>query len=229
MYMKFVKLMLSVLLVWTVVFSTTKDDVAENIFKKKSVMSFAYKADVLTKTHVQNTTIADSGYIIFIPPDCYKVKLHKSKIEMSILGDTTWTSMPDGSINRKIGNSSQAPVGGALGQSFSTPDIANMLRQSDFTIIKDVPGKYVTIEFEINNPVGGRQKAQATYELDSWLLRNFKIIGNQATTVETGYSYTTYKKQKLLSCVLRKRTWIRRDFMAPLDEVIGPVRLVSVY
>ena len=177
------------------VYAVTKDEVAKKIMKKKETPNIAYKATMKTKVYVQGQSITDSGFILLSPPDCYKIEMIKGKTKISILGDTTWTTMPNGSVTRQIGGKEVPGMGGisSVGQSYEAPDISSMLKRSDFTIIEEKPGKHVVIEFNMQMPQGGEQKAQATFDTKEWLVRNMKIPGGPVGTIETGYNYTKLK------------------------------------
>ena len=188
--------------------AVTKGEVANKIMKKKKTPNIAYKAEMKTKVYVQGQSITDSGFILFSPPDCYKIEMIKGKTKVSILGDTTWTTMPNGSVTRQISNNGVPGIGGIsnIGQSYETPDISSMLKRSDFTIIEDKPGKHVVIEFNMQMPEGGEQKAQATFDTKEWLVRNMKIPGGPAGIIETGYNYSKLKGAH--KCTIKNRSKI---------------------
>ncbi len=177
----------------------TKDEVYKNITKKRNRATFAFKADIISKVHVQGHTVKDSGTIIYSPPDCIKISMYNAKTEVSVLGDTTWTVLSNGNVTRSIGGKNM-PGMNNVGQSYGVPDGSDLLKESDFTIIEDKPGKHVVIEFNMSMPTG-MQKSQATYDSKNWLLRNMKILAGPTGTIETGYSYTTFKGVPMLSKV----------------------------
>ncbi len=168
-------------------FSFTKDEVFININKKQKQPNFAYRTDIISKTHIQGQTVKDSGLLIYSPPDCFKITMYLSKTEVSTIGDTTWTTMPNGNVTRSIGDNGMSALGN-MNQTNSAPDIGDIIKKSDFEIIQEVPGKHVVIEFTMQG-LRGSQKAQATYDTKEWLLRNMKTIGGPAGTVEIGYQY----------------------------------------
>jgi len=53
------------------VFSLTKDEVFRSINTKKKQPDFAYKTDIISKTHIQGQTVKDSGLLLYSPPDCF--------------------------------------------------------------------------------------------------------------------------------------------------------------
>jgi outer membrane lipoprotein-sorting protein len=176
----------------------TKDEVAKKIMQKHEAPAIAYKADIKTKVFVQGQSIIDSGYILYSPPDCYKIEMFKGKTMVSILGDTNWIHMPDGSVTRKIGVPAVPGLDGT-NTSSGSPDIGIMLKGTDFSIIEEKPGKHVVIEFEMRLPTGEKTKAQATFDTGEWLVRNMKIFNGIAGTVEVGYTYKKFDKYTMVS------------------------------
>ena len=179
------------------VFSLTKDEVFRSINTKKKQPDFAYKTDIISKTHIQGQTVKDSGLLLYSPPDCFKITMYVSKTEVSTIGDTTWTTMPDGNVTRSVGDDGMSVLGN-MNQTASTPDIGEIIKKSDFEIVNEVPGKYVVIEFTMKG-LRGSQNAQATYDTKKWLLRNMKILGGPAGTVEIGYQYEKFNGFYMMS------------------------------
>lgn len=178
-------------------FSFTKDEVFRNITKEQKHPDFAYKTDIISKTHIQGQTVKDSGLLIYSPPDCFKITMYLSKTEVSTIGDTTWTTMPNSNVTRSIGDNG-LPAPGNMNQTNTTPNIGEIIKKSDFEIINEVPGKHIVIEFTMQG-LRGSQKAQATYDTKEWLLRNMKIPGGPAGSVEIGYKYEKLKGYNMMS------------------------------
>jgi len=148
--------------------------------------------------------------MVFSPPDCYKMHMRGAGTTISSVGDTTWMTTADGSVTRSIGGRMPSPMGGLTQGPAEVPDMREMLRNKDFTVVRDSTGKRsvvrkdsgtsVTIEFQMTMPHGA-QRTHATFDTKDWLLRRMKILGGPAASMETGYEYTDFHGHPMLSSV----------------------------
>ena len=180
------------------VFSLTKEEVYKELSKKHSMPVVAFKAEIISKMSINNQTFADSGEMYFTPPDCFKITMIKSKTTVSVIGDTVWMAMPDGSVTRKTGKN--AMVGMGQSQNYSVPDIGEMLQESGFTIMEQVPEKHVVIEFLLKLE-GKEQKVRATIDTKKWLVRKMTLPGGPLGSIETGYEYSEFEGVSVLSSI----------------------------
>ena len=70
----------------------------KNIQKASKVPEFAYNAKINMKMNIQSHIMNDSGSLHFSPPNRNKFELKMSKVKVSSIGDTSWTTMADGSV-----------------------------------------------------------------------------------------------------------------------------------
>lgn len=178
----------------------TKEEIYENITKQKHSPSFAYEAVIISKIHVQNHSVVDTGSILYSPPDCYEIKMKKGNTRINIIGDTSWITMPDGSVTRKTGKQALAAssIMGNMGQQVNTPDIGDLLKGYEFKVIEEKPGRHVVIEATYKPPQGGSRRMLLTYDTKEWLIRNLKVYGGYTGEIEMGYLYTKIKGHTMI-------------------------------
>ena len=123
--------------------------------------------------------------------------------------------MPDGSVTRTIGKGPALPGMGAAaaGSTGQAPDLAGMLRGTQFTIVEDtVPRRTlaerggadssrVSVDFLMPMAGGEPQKARATFDTKEWLLRKLRLDAGPAGSTEMGYEYTRLGGHTMLARV----------------------------
>jgi len=156
--------------------------------------------------------VTDSGWIVFCPPDCYKIELFRTNTKMFITGDTLWQVSPDGSVNRSVGNNDGVMSG--MGTGFSPGSQNGFNLPEDFTIIEQIPGKHVVVEC-LSKVQSDQFKIRIVYDTKKWLPRNLKISGGPQGETETGFVYTELNGTQMvkeMNMVLGSMGYIRIDY-----------------
>lgn len=177
----------------------SKDQIRQKLSQNTDVPAFAFEADISQTTSFLGRVFKDTGAFAYLPSDCFRISMSQSGVEVVMMGDTSWTVSTDGSVTRRINNSSSSL---SSEPSATNPLIdrqfCDLIKTRDFDIIEEIPGKHVVIEVEAGEGTD-KYTLQATYAVEDWTLRNTKMDGlPDGTVIETGYKYHSIEGHRLL-------------------------------